>query len=524
MADNKTKILNNTYEIIQRLDGGAVGQVFKAQNVYTKEIVAIKQVNIKAFKQNDHLFKLFEQEIQNLKTSKSLNIIKYIGNFDDDNNKYVVVEYVDGQTLKSKLFQQKDNVFSESTTISYLIQLLTGIKDLHKNNILHRDLKLENIMISNEGIIKIIDFGSSRVLKEGFTAETYVGTPLNMAPEVYNGQAYGNKCDIYSLGVILYQMLFGHYPFFANDINTLQMIVKKGHINFNSNNIKISQDMQTLITKMLIYDQDKRISWPEIYNNIIIVNYLQNTMQTNRIEGIRLKKDQEEALTVYTVQAKPKKEEISPNVFSIEEKMYNSYYSQKQNYEIVIYTLQKMAELPENVRNKCLIFILTKLAYTRASQLNEDLQNVYVNYDKINQLKEKVSINLQEIKKIYDLSIQELLQDSSKIRSNNQFWQNIEIEINQLETQSNQFQQNFQYTLQNHKSLIKDHMYSLEQNNETQKKGYYNLYILSFLLSFKIFESISSKIDISKIIEEIEQLEYNQLLSQFKASLEKLSR
>ncbi|KAL4466170.1 hypothetical protein ABPG72_011048 [Tetrahymena utriculariae] len=558
MAEDR--ILQNKYQLIQRLDEGAVGQVYKAQNIITKEIVAVKQVSIKLFGKNEHLLNLFNQEIENLKKMKTLNTIKYIDNFYDDDYKYVVVEYVDGKTLKQKLQEEKEQIFSESTTTSYLIQLLKGIKDLHAHNIIHRDLKLENIMINKQGIIKIIDFGSSRQLKEGIKANTLVGTPYNMAPEVWNQKDYGRECDVYSLGVILYQMLFGDYPFFAKDINNLQKIIEEGKINFKRRNITISNDMKDLIEKMLKYKQNERISWQDIYNNIIIKNYLQNTMQTNQVEGKKLKQEQQEALKVYTTQpkiqeipylqntmqtnqvegiklkqeqqealkvqtAKPKKKVIPEAfAFSRDEIMYNQYYSQKQNYEIVIYTLQKMTTLPENVRNRCLIFILSKLAYTRASKLDEDLKNLYMQIDKIDELKIKVSKNLQEIKKIYELSITELQSEdpSSKLRSNSVFWKNIENEIVQFETLSNLFQQNFQNTLKNHKSLIKNHLYSLEQNNETQKKGYYRIYIISFLLSFKIFQQLDSKIEFIKIIEEIEQLDQNQLLSQFKSNLEKL--
>ncbi|EAR82582.1 Serine/Threonine kinase domain protein (macronuclear) [Tetrahymena thermophila SB210] len=524
MADNR--LLENKYQLIQRLDEGAIGQVFKAQNIQTKEYVAVKQVNIKLFSKSEHLYTLFEQEIENLKKTKSVNTIKYIDHFNDDNNKYIVVEYVDGFTLKKKLeqLQLEGKTFSENTTISYFIQLLKGIKDLHKNNIIHRDLKLENIMISKEGIIKIIDFGSSRELKEGFSANTLVGTPYNMAPEVWFQQDYGSECDIYSLGVILYQMLFGEYPFFTKNITQLWGIIKEGNIDFNKGKIKISQDMQNLIRRMLKYEQDQRISWQEIYNNIIFQNYLQNTMQTNQVEGIKLKKQKEEALDIYTsIQKKPKKEEIpGPSEFSLDDMMYNQYYTKKQDYEIIIYTLQKIAILPENVRNRCLIFILSKLAYTRASQLYQDLQNLFIQFDKSEQLKEKVSKNLEEIKKIYELTINELQSDEiSKMRSNSLFWDNIQSEINQFDKQSDQFKQNFENTLKNHKKLIKDHLTSLEQNGESKEKEYYKTYIISFLLSFRIFELIDSK-ELYKIKEEFEQLEYQQLLSQFKASLQKL--
>ena len=99
-------------------------------------------------------------------------------------------------------------------------QIVEGFKTVVKKNIIHRDVKSQNILLKN-GKVKISDFGLSKLLDKNKMAVTFAGSPLNMAPEILKGDEYDNKVDIYSLGTVLYEMLFGCYPFIGNNTPNL---------------------------------------------------------------------------------------------------------------------------------------------------------------------------------------------------------------------------------------------------------------------------------------------------------------
>lgn len=142
------------------------------------------------------------------------------------------------------------------------MQILNGFKGLHEHMVLHRDIKLKNIMVHNS-TLKIADFGLS---KFGELATTVVGTPYTKAPEVFNKKTYDNRADIWSLGIIFYQMLFKlQYPFTATTEKELfNKIIGGEKPNFQSGGVVISEEVQDLLSRMLTTDPNKRINWKDI--------------------------------------------------------------------------------------------------------------------------------------------------------------------------------------------------------------------------------------------------------------------
>ncbi|KAL4445560.1 hypothetical protein ABPG74_004634 [Tetrahymena malaccensis] len=187
------------------------------------------------------------------------------------------MEYCNGGTLE-KYIQQKKFI-SEKEAKGYLIQLLSGFKDLHSHMVIHRDIKLENIMrhypngqtgnigLDNQNVVlKIADLGLAKEMKDQMIAYTYAGTVLTMAPEVLKQKSYGFEVDVYSLGVILYQMVQGGYPFYENSDKKLLNKIKEQNIKF-SDDKPVSLEFQDLIKQMLKYKKKQRITWSGIINH-----------------------------------------------------------------------------------------------------------------------------------------------------------------------------------------------------------------------------------------------------------------
>jgi serine/threonine protein kinase len=132
---------------------------------------------------------------------------------------------------------------SESEAKPLILQLITAIHCLHEKSIAHRDLKLANILITNSFQIKVCDFGISKICGNNQRMTSFCGTPYFIAPEIFNEEGYNEKCDIWSLGIIFYQILFGQFP-------------KLKDMRFED----ISPELKDMILSMLMVDPDDRIS------------------------------------------------------------------------------------------------------------------------------------------------------------------------------------------------------------------------------------------------------------------------
>lgn len=136
----------------------------------------------------------------------NVNIIKLYDLKKTANNFYLMLEYCNEGDLMAELKREK--FLTEEKAVEYLCQILNAFKTLVKNKIMHRDFKLANIL-KHDGRIKVADFGFAKLLSQEDFTTTMLGSPLNMAPEVLGGNEYNNKADIWSIGTVFYEMLFG---------------------------------------------------------------------------------------------------------------------------------------------------------------------------------------------------------------------------------------------------------------------------------------------------------------------------
>ena len=254
------------YKIIKDIGQGGFGDVFLAYNIYTNEKVAIK----KLFKTDDMLTESeIINEIEILKRLNHPDIVKILEFYKTEQAYYLISEYCPG----GELFESPEQRLSETQISVIFKQILSGLSYLHSKNIIHRDLKLENILISDKEFveitgeeyfdIKIIDFGNAKFFEKNITTNSIVGSSYYIAPEIFMRKS-GKESDLWSAGVILYMLIVGSPPFKGESEKLVMSRVKKGVYEKNEMRWKnASKEVKDLIEKLLIFEPRKRLTAKE---------------------------------------------------------------------------------------------------------------------------------------------------------------------------------------------------------------------------------------------------------------------
>ncbi len=246
------------YQIIEELGKGGMGKVYKAQDTDLKEKVAIKLLKpeIAADKKT---IERFRNELKFARKIRHKNVCQMYDLNKEEGAHYITMEYVDGEDLKSMIRMMGQ--LSSGKTIFIAKQACEGLAEAHRLGVVHRDLKPQNIMIDKDGNARIMDFGIARSLKtKGITATgVMIGTPEYMSPEQVEGKDVDQRSDIYSLGVILYEMVTGRVPFEGDTPFTIGVKHKSEEpIDPKELNTQLPEDLNLVILRCLEKDKEKR--------------------------------------------------------------------------------------------------------------------------------------------------------------------------------------------------------------------------------------------------------------------------
>ncbi|SIR20100.1 MULTISPECIES: serine/threonine-protein kinase [Acidiphilium] len=202
------------YDVVRPLGRGAMGVVFEGFDPIITRRVAIKTVRLDRIDETEGAEDLlrFKREAQAAGRLTHPNIVGVYDYGETDALAYIVMEFVEGDTLKFLL--DRGDRFTPADAVAMMESLLAGIAYSHDNGVIHRDIKPANVMITRDGRVKLADFGVARIESSSLTqAGTMIGTPSYMSPEQFMGQTIDSRTDIYSAGVLLYQLLTGEKPF-----------------------------------------------------------------------------------------------------------------------------------------------------------------------------------------------------------------------------------------------------------------------------------------------------------------------
>ncbi len=259
------------YEIISQLGAGGMGEVFLARDSRLDRKVALKVLPDKIARDKERLHR-FEQEAKAASALNHPNILTIFEFGSEEESHYIVLEYIDGVTLSEKIASGQLTL-NESLTIAS--QVASALATAHEAGIIHRDIKPDNIMIRRDGIVKVLDFELAKLteLHKDFhptnnepptrlqiktNPGTVMGTPNYMSPEQARGLETDSRTDIFSLGVVLYEMLAGQRPFKGeSDLDVMSAILREEPPELSETNVKITPALQKIVSNCLAKNRNE---------------------------------------------------------------------------------------------------------------------------------------------------------------------------------------------------------------------------------------------------------------------------
>ncbi|XP_031729451.1 serine/threonine-protein kinase Nek8 [Anarrhichthys ocellatus] len=249
------------YEKIKVVGRGAFGIVHLCRRRSDGAFVILKEIPVEQMSRDERLSA--QNECQVLKLLNHPNIIEYYENFLEDKALMIAMEYAPGGTLADYIQKRCNSLLDEDTILHFFVQILLALYHVHNKLILHRDLKTQNILLDkHQMIVKIGDFGISKILVSKSKAYTVVGTPCYISPELCEGKPYNQKSDIWALGCVLYELASLKRAFEAANLPALVLKIMSG--TFAPISDRYSPELRQLILNMLNLDPSKRPQLNEI--------------------------------------------------------------------------------------------------------------------------------------------------------------------------------------------------------------------------------------------------------------------
>lgn len=322
-------ILGNRYQIIKKIGDGGMAFVYQAKDKLLNRIVAVKVLRPEFVDDKDFLAK-FKREAEAVANITHPNIVNVYDVGQEGKVHYIVMEYVDGQNLKEII--KNEGVLDEYTALDITKQIAQALSAAHKKGVIHRDIKPHNILISNEDRqVKVADFGIAKAVSNSTITNigSIIGSVHYFSPEQAKGQPVANNADLYSLGIVLYEMLIGRVPFRGDSPISIALQHINEEIEFTQEEkSKIPHSIRTLISKMTEKSpEDRYQSAEEVIEDI---DYIEKNIDLDFIKEydnyVTQKIDQDKLL------AKSKRYNTNRNYYEEDLEDYSDEYEDEEDY------------------------------------------------------------------------------------------------------------------------------------------------------------------------------------------------
>ena len=275
----------NKYQKLEKIGQGQFSTVFKVLNKDDNKFYVLKEILLSNLSKKEIELMLNESKI--LSTIKNDHIVKYYGSYQVNNTINLIMEFCEGSDLKKFILEHKNQnkLIEENKIYSMILDICKGLKEIHKKNLIHRDLKPDNLFLDNNNALKIGDFGISKQLSSNNKyATSNVGTSNYMAPEIISGNRYNNKVDIWALGCIIYELCTLEVCFQSNYlIGLCNKINNEPHGKINLN--VYHKELQDLIDLLLKKNYKERPDINEVYS-IIMKNKKNQNIKKSDMKGL----------------------------------------------------------------------------------------------------------------------------------------------------------------------------------------------------------------------------------------------
>ena len=249
------KILGGRYELLELIGVGGMSRVYKAKCNLLNRFVAVKILK-EEFNEDKEFIKRFYIESQAAASLSSPHIVSIYDVGDEENLHYIVMEYVEGVTLKDVI--KENGVMAWNVALNLSMQILTALECAHKNGIVHRDIKPQNMIVTEDGVLKVTDFGIARAVNNNETKKIdsdVIGSVHYISPEQAKGIMIDARCDLYSLGIVMYEMLTGKLPYDGeNPVSVALMHLSSEPVSIKELNITVPNELVRIVTKSMQRD------------------------------------------------------------------------------------------------------------------------------------------------------------------------------------------------------------------------------------------------------------------------------
>lgn len=465
--ENETQI--SDFDNLIKVGEGSFGVVFKAVYKKTGAVYAIKAID-KKNKTNQEGRSYFKREIEIMYKVRHKNIVRLYTHFEDDHYCYFVMEYISKGNLFDIVDKQRKKCLDIKTVAMYMRDLLSAVYYLHNMDppIIHRDIKLENVLLHEDGTIKLTDFGWSNYCFDDEVRDTFCGTPVYLAPEMLKRLEHDHNVDLWCIGVMMFELITGKLPFNTSSKVALEDSIMRVKINWPTD---IDVQARDLISRILKYQPKDRLQVEGIFKHTFFTTLLGNLNQ-------------------YLIKPNPNE---NLEIYLMTKHLPNSSNSTKEKTETNDSTKEiKNDKVPDNDK----INVLIKQKEQLENELNKAKKEIESLKSENNELKK----SLEHYEKTGKISIEELEEKNSKLL------EEIEILNERIELHKNYYKEHLYLFDKELKNNMDDNQNKLDGSVNNLRESLSNL-------------NMSSKIDKSELDSIKEKFE--QEISQLKSSMAK---